>query len=91
MNVWSGIIAKGILVPYFFPVNLNTERYQEFLMFNLIPSLDVVFPFGTNPDIPQERVWLRQGGSPPHFGINVTYYLSEIFPNLPTEGFRPVR
>lgn len=48
-------------------------------MFELIPSFGLMFD--NDPDVPHERIWLKQDGAPPHFDINARSYLNLIFPN----------
>ena len=79
VNVWAGIINNRILGPYFFEGNLTAARYLDFLRFELVPALAVMFPNEADPDIPTETLWFQQDGAPPHFGINVREYLDEIF------------
>uniref|UniRef100_V5I868 Transposable element Tc1 transposase n=1 Tax=Anoplophora glabripennis TaxID=217634 RepID=V5I868_ANOGL len=81
VNVWAGIINNRILGPFFFEENLTAARYLDFLTFDLIPALAVIFPHEIDPDIPNERIWFQQDGAPPHFGIDVRRYLDEMFPN----------
>ena len=80
VNVWAGIINNRILGPFFFEGNLTAERYLDFLTFELMPALAVIFPNEVDPDIPNETIWFQQDGAPPDFGVNVRRYLDEIFP-----------
>ncbi|KAJ8911713.1 hypothetical protein NQ315_013175 [Exocentrus adspersus] len=61
--------------------NLTAVHYLDFLTFDLIPALVMIFPNEIDPDIPNERIWFHQDGAPPHFGIDVRIYLNEMFPN----------
>lgn len=81
VNVWMGIINDRMLGPYFFQQTLTAERYLDFLTFELIPSLAVIFPNDHDPDIPGQQIWLQQDGAPPHYARAVREYLNTIFPN----------
>lgn len=56
VNVWAGIINNRILGPYFFEENLTAARYLDFLRFELVPALAVMFPNEADPDIPTETL-----------------------------------
>lgn len=81
LNVWIGFARDRILGPYFFDGNLNSAMYLDFLRFELIPSLAVLYPNEEDPDIPDRNVWFQQDGAPPHYSAAVRNYLNEIFPN----------
>lgn len=81
INVWAGIIENRILGPYFFEETLNANLYLDFLRFDLVPALAVLFPNAADPDIPRKTIWFQQDGAPPHYGIHVRRYLDEIFEN----------
>lgn len=81
VNVWAGIIGTQILGPYFFQETLNADVYLDFLRFELVPALAVLFPNEDDPDIPHNRIWLQQDGAPPHFGLNVRQFLNDTFHN----------
>lgn len=80
VNVWAGIVGNRILGPFFFNDNLSGEMYLEFLQFELVPALAVLFPNGNDPDVPNENIWFQQDGAPPHYARNVRRYLDEVFP-----------
>lgn len=67
--------------PYFFQDTLNADVYLDFLRFELVPALAVLFPNEDDPDIPHNRIWLQQDGAPPHFGLNVRQFLNDTFHN----------
>ncbi|KAJ8912835.1 hypothetical protein NQ315_014418 [Exocentrus adspersus] len=52
VNVWAGIVGNRIIGPYFFEENLSAARYLEFLRFDLIPALAVLFPNNEDGDMP---------------------------------------
>ena len=80
LNVWAGIVGNRILGPFFFETNLTGERYLEFLQFELVPALAVLFPNEDNPDVPNNNIWLQQDGAPPHYAADVRRYLNQVFP-----------
>lgn len=80
LNVWIGIIGRRFLGPYFFEGNLTAARYLDFLQFDLIPALAVLFPNNQNADVPHQHIWFQQDGAPPHFAIYVRQYLDATFP-----------
>jgi hypothetical protein len=80
VNVWAGIIGNQILGPFFIEDNLTANSYLDFLRFELVPALAVLFPNELDPDVPHNRIWLQQDGAPPHFGINVRQFLDNTFP-----------
>lgn len=80
LNVWAGIIGRRFLGPYFFEGNLTAASYLDFLRFELVPALAVIFPNGEDGDVPHRRIWYQQDGAPPHFGLEVRQYLDEVFP-----------
>lgn len=80
VNVWAGIIGNRILGPFFFDGTLTGERYLEFLEFDLIPALAVVYPNPEDPDIPNDSLWYQQDGAPAHFTRPVREYLDSVFP-----------
>lgn len=81
INVWAGIVQNRILGPYFFEETLNGQRYLDFLQFDLVPALAVLFPNQQDPDIPHNNIWFQQDGAPPHYSIAVRNFLNETFPN----------
>jgi hypothetical protein len=81
LNVWAGFTRGHILGPYFFDGSLNGEMYLEFLRFELIPALAILFPNYEDPDLPSFNVWYQQDGAPPHYSLRVREYLDEVFPN----------
>lgn len=81
VNVWAGIVRNRILGPFFFDGTLNAAGYLDFLRFQLVPALALLFPNPVNPDIPDETIWYQQDGAPPHYGIQVRNYLDFIFEN----------
>lgn len=81
VNVWAGIMDNRIIGPYFFVGTLDGEQYLDFLQFELIPALAVLFPNAEDPDSPDPRIWLQQDGAPPHYARPVREYLDQIFPN----------
>lgn len=80
VNVWAGIIGDRILGPFFFDANLTGERYLDFLQFELVPALAILFPNEHDPDVPNNNIWLQQDGAPPHYAVDVRRYLDEVFP-----------
>ncbi|KAJ8921432.1 hypothetical protein NQ315_003050 [Exocentrus adspersus] len=56
--------------------NLTVAPYLDFLTFDLMLVLAVIFPNEINSDIPNERISLQQDGAPPHFGIDVRRYFN---------------
>lgn len=81
LNVWAGFTRGHILGPYFFDGSLNGDMYLDFLRFELIPALAILFPNNENPDLPSFNVWYQQDGAPPHYSLVVREYLNEVFPN----------
>lgn len=81
VNVWAGMMGNQIFGPYFFEGNLTAEVYLNFLRFEVVPALAVLYPNEDDPDIPHDGIWFQQDGAPPHFGINVRQYLNDTFPN----------
>lgn len=81
VNVWVGMIGHRLLGPYFFEENLNAARYLDFLRFELVPALAVIFPNNEDPDMPHPSIWFQQDGAPPHFGVQVRQFLDDMFPN----------
>lgn len=81
LNVWAGIVGSRIIGPYFFDGTLDGEQYLDFLRYELIPTLAVLFPNAEDPDAPDPRIWLQQDGAPPHYARPVREYLDQIFPN----------
>lgn len=81
VNVWAGIVGNRIIGPFFFEGTLNAARYLDFLTFELVPALAVLFPSAVDADIPNETIWFQQDGAPPHYGIHVRHYLDAIFDN----------
>lgn len=81
INTWAAIVRNRILGPYFFEGTLNGEGYLNFLQFELIPALAVLFPNPQDPDIPNNEIWFQQDGAPPHFAIAVRQFLDATFPN----------
>lgn len=51
VNVWAGLKR-----PYFWDKNLNTQRYLDFLSFELVPAMTVLFPNEEDADIPNEEL-----------------------------------
>lgn len=81
INVWAGIIGDRILGPYFFEENVNGDVYLNFLQFELLPVLIVLFPHDDEPNLVHERIWFQQDGAPAHYAVNVRRFLDETFPN----------
>lgn len=81
VNVWAGIVGNRIIGPHFFVGTLGGEQYLDFLQFELIPALAVLFPNAQDPDSPNPGIWLQQDGAPPHYARLVREYLEQIFPN----------
>ena len=79
--MWADIVENRILGPYFFEGTLNGERYLDFLQFELIPALAVLFPNPQDPDIPHNDIWFQQDGAPPHFAMAVREFLDVTFAN----------
>lgn len=80
VNVWAGIVGHRIVGPYFFEGNLTAVRYLDFLRFDLIPALAILFPNNDDGDFPHQRIWFQHDGAPPHFGVDVRLFLNETFP-----------
>lgn len=80
VNVWAGIVDNRILGPFFFDGTLNGEQYLEFLEFELIPALAVLYPNPDEPDIPNNSLWYQQDGAPVHYTRSVREYLDTVFP-----------
>lgn len=80
VNVWAGLIKDRLVGPYFFEGNLTSARYLDFLRFDLIPAVAVLFPNNEDPDLPHQHIWFQQDGAPPHYGANVRQYLDTIWP-----------
>jgi hypothetical protein len=81
INVWAGMIGNRLLGPYFFEENLNGNQYLDFLQFELVPALTVLFPNHEDGDLPNQRIWYQQDGAPPHFAVQVRNFLNNVFPN----------
>lgn len=81
INTWAAIVRNRIVGPYFFEGTLNGEDYLNFLQFELIPALAVLFPNPQDPDIPNNEIWFQQDGAPPHYSIAVRQFLDATFPN----------
>lgn len=44
-----------------------------------MPALTALFPNSNNNYKPNENIWFQQDGGPPHFAIDVSNYLNEVF------------
>jgi hypothetical protein len=49
------------------------------LIQDLMPALAGLFPNPLDPDLPDERIWYQQDGTPPHYTVIVCRYLDESF------------
>ncbi|KAJ8921290.1 hypothetical protein NQ315_013764 [Exocentrus adspersus] len=81
-NVWAAIVENRIIGPYFFEENLTAARYLEFLRFDLIPALAVLFPNNEDGNSPHQRIWFQQNGAPLHYGVES----GTIFPHSNPSG-----
>lgn len=81
VNVWAGIVSNRVIGPYFFNGTLDGEQYLDFLRFELLPALAVLFPNAEDPDAPDPRIWFQQDGAPPHYARPVREFLQHNFPN----------
>ena len=79
VNVWVGMMGYRLIGPYLFEENLTAARYLDFLRFDLIPALAVMFPNHEDGDVPHQKIWFQQDGAPPHFGLEVKRFLDDIF------------
>lgn len=71
ITVWCAMSAKGIIGPFFFDENVNSERYLEMLETEFIPlasGLDAI-----------EDFWFMQDGARPHRTKEVFNSLDEHF------------
>uniref|UniRef100_V5G298 Uncharacterized protein n=1 Tax=Anoplophora glabripennis TaxID=217634 RepID=V5G298_ANOGL len=75
LNVWCGIVRERVRVidPYIFEQYLTGQRYLEFLQFELIPALVILFPNPLEPDSPDEDLVFEQDGAPPHYAASVPF------------------
>lgn len=81
VNVWAGIIDNRVVGPCFFDETLTGERYLDFLQFDLVPALAVLFPNDVEPDLPHPRILYQHDGAPPHYAHQVCNFLHQTFPN----------
>ncbi|KAJ8923894.1 hypothetical protein NQ315_006670 [Exocentrus adspersus] len=58
--------------------NLTAARYLEFLRFDLIPALAVLFSNNEDGDISHQRIWFQQDTAPPHYGVGT--YVDALTP-----------
>jgi hypothetical protein len=66
------------LEPVFLDGNLDGATYLRLLQ-DLMPALAGLFPNPLDPDLPDERIWYQQDGTPPHYAVIVRRYLDESF------------
>lgn len=59
-NVQIGIIGSQMVEPIFFDDNLTGEKYQQFLLHKLVPPLCALYPIQLDPDLPDERIRMKQ-------------------------------
>lgn len=78
INVWLGMIGHHFIGPFFIEGNLTSVIYLDLLQTQIVPAIAAIFP---GDDLPvADGVWFQQDGAPPHYGVDVRQYLSEVFP-----------
>lgn len=73
INVWAGIFRGQPVGPFFIEGNLTAAIYETLLREQVIPEIQRL------ADGNVEDVFFQQDGAPPHYGLNVRRYLTEIF------------
>lgn len=72
------MIRHHFIGPFFIEGNLTSVIYLDLLQTQIVPAIAAIFP---GDDLPvADGVWFQQDGAPPHYGVDVRQYLSEVFP-----------
>lgn len=79
--VWAVLVGDIIVGPYFWDETLTAHKYLDFLRFELIPTLVVLFPNEEDVDIPNKELWFQQDSAPFHYAAPVREFLCDVFPN----------
>lgn len=81
--VWTGILNRNIIGPYFFPGNVDSNAYLEMLGNFVLPELDRL---GFNP----HEICYLHDGAPAHYTIDVREFLNEHFQSWIGRGAGPL-
>jgi hypothetical protein len=73
VNVWCGALHNYLIGPHFIERRLTPVQYRNFLQHKLPLLLE------DEPLALIVRIWIQHDGAPPHYGREVTTYLSRKF------------
>lgn len=85
VNVWTGILGRHVVGPFFIEGNLNAVKYLRLLQTRVLPTITAL------PDINMDRIWFQQDGCPAHNAHQVRVFLENTFPERIIAGFGTIR